>query len=67
MKVDVLFGPENTVTVVAVDSNGAGMFTLRGNTEVVIEALRQSIVRSEELLEASKAALARIIYCPAWV
>ena len=59
MKVDVWFGPDNKAIVTA-----EGMFRMEGTTEDVIAALKQSIKSAEDILEASKVALARILYSP---
>ena len=65
MKVDVWFGPDNTVTVFARNDNGIHLFNMAGTVEEVKDGLAGEITRLNDVREAMKTALARILYTPA--
>jgi hypothetical protein len=62
MKVEVFFGPDNTVMAEAHSEDGRLLFKLGGQTEEILDMLRSAGKAAEERSKAYSAALARILY-----
>ena len=62
MKVEVFFGPDNTVTASSWSDDGTEIFSFCGQVEEVSAILNSERRSLEERHTALKAALARILY-----